>query len=169
MFLQVGRSISLVACLLVVSVAHGSDALDPCAQRSDIADATVTLESARLEPSGIFVGVFRIESHARDATRHFRGFIVSGEMRIVAPERSIEYLDGIANEWRHVLDLPGTFPPRPEDFVLLPGKALRFAAPLFTSEVETEAHAYFAYWFDPLIRGSASCQHPSRRTLCRRE
>jgi hypothetical protein len=133
--LQICRSICVVTCLVTASVIHASDATDPCAERADIADATVVLESSRLEPSGIFVGVFRIENRNPGATRQFRALGVNGEMRIVFPERSVEYLDGIANEWRPVLDLPGSFLPRPESLVVPPGKILRFAAPLFTREV----------------------------------
>jgi hypothetical protein len=135
MLLKIFRSMSFVTCLMAASVAHGNDAPDPCVKRSDITDATLTLESSRLETSGLFIGLFRIENHDSDKAFHFRGFTVSGETRIVGPERSIEYLDGIAHEWRPVLDLPGTFPPRTGSFALLPGKTLRFAAPLFTSEL----------------------------------
>jgi hypothetical protein len=150
MLLQIFRSISFVTCLMLVSVVHGTDTTDPCTNRSNIADATVTLESSRLESSGVFVGVFRIENRARDATLHFRGFTTNGEARIVGPERSIEYLDGIVNEWRPVLDLPGTFPPRPDSFVVTPGRALRFVAPLFTSELADRSARVFRL----LIRSS---------------
>jgi len=150
MLLKICPTLSFVAYLMLASVAHGNDAPDPCVERKDIADATVTLESSRLEPSGSFIGVFRIENHDRDTALRFRGFTVSGETRIVGPERSIEYLDGIANEWRHVLDLPGTFPPRPDGFEVLPGKTLRFAAPLFTSELADRGARVFRL----LIRSS---------------
>jgi hypothetical protein len=111
--LKIFRSMSFVTCLMAASVAHGNDAPDPCVKRSDITDATLTLESSRLETSGLFIGLFRIENHDSDKAFHFRGFTVSGETRIVGPERSIEYLDGIAHEWRPVLDLRGRFHPEP--------------------------------------------------------
>jgi hypothetical protein len=149
MLLQICQSIAFITCLMLVNIAQG-DAADSCAKRSDIADATVTLESSRLERSGAFVGVFTIENRGKGITLHFRGFTVDGETRIVRPERSVEYLDGIANEWRPVLDPPGTFPPRTDTFVLLPGKTLRFAAPLFTSELADRSARVFRL----LIRSS---------------
>lgn len=133
--------LTLCVCPPLAAV-DAQSGVDPCAQRDEFQNAEVTLERAELDERGVFVGVFSLVNRSNN-TLQFKGFTANGLIHIVRPERSVEYLDDIANEWRPVLDLPGTFPPRSHELLVQPGKTARFSAQLMGKDTANRGSGIF--------------------------
>jgi hypothetical protein len=107
---------------------------DPCLDtRRSESDARIVLQTTTLDEQGIFVGKFVIENVSK------KSIVIKGELpesggqiRIVRPDYSIEYLD-LSNQWQERLELPGSFLGAKGERSIPPGKSSTFTVSLMSA------------------------------------
>lgn len=138
--LRISSLVVMAATAMFSNEAFASNA-DECPYAEKISfHIQLTLKGTTLDKkSGVFIGTFEINNLSKNEPFTVRGISREhdGTIRVAHPDITIEYLD-LLNQWRPLLNLPGSFFGTTEKTVVRPGKSLSFTASLMTPALASQ-------------------------------